>query len=160
LFLLLPAFHDAYTLSGIRADTPESDYEEDPGRHPSPPSEPPERSPELVDLGRQRAVAAVQAMHPPSLLARISAPVTEKTSNIINNVRSLYVVPDGDQPPGVESDGYRVGLKRKVAEVSRTQYEVYSFATKKNLPEAAVDELLGMLSNVCTKLCALVIFDL
>jgi hypothetical protein len=76
-------FHDAYTLSGILADTPESDYEEDPGRHPSPLSEPPERSPEL---GRQRAVAAVQAMHPPSLLARISAPVTEKTSNIINNV--------------------------------------------------------------------------
>ena len=154
LFLLLPAFHDAYTLAGILADTPES--EEDPGRHPSPG----ERSPELVDRGRQRAAAAVQAMHPPSLLARISASVTEKTSNVINHVRSLYVVPDGDQPPGVESDGYRVGLKRKVAELSRSQYEVYSFSTKNNLSEAAVEELLGMLSNVCTKLCALVIFDL
>ena len=64
LFLLLPAFHDAYTLAGIRADTPES--EEDPGRHPSPPLEPPERAPELVDRGRQRAAAAVQAMHAPS----------------------------------------------------------------------------------------------
>ena len=141
-------FHDAYILAGIRADTPES--EEDPGRHPSPPSEPPERSPEPADQGRQRAAAAVQAMHPPSFLARTSASVTTKTTNVINDVRSLYVVPDGDQPPGVESDGYRVGLKRKVAEISRSQYEVYSFATKHNLSEAAVDELLGMLSNVCT----------
>ena len=89
-------------------------------------------------------------MHPPSFLARISASVTQKTTNVINDVRSLYVVPDGDQPPGIESDGYRVGLKRKVAEISRSQYEVYSFATKHNLSEAAVDELLGMLSNVCT----------
>ena len=57
-------FHNAYILAGIRADTPES--EKDPERHPSPPSDPPERSPEPVDQGRQRAVAAVQAMHPPS----------------------------------------------------------------------------------------------
>ena len=77
---------------GTGADTPES--EEDPGRHPSPPSEPPERSQEPVDQGRQRAAAAVQAMHPPSLLARISSSVTQKSSNIINNVRNLYVVPD------------------------------------------------------------------
>ena len=49
------------------------------------------------------------------------------------------MVPDGDQAPGVESDEYRVGLKRKVADISRSQYEVYSFATKHNLSEAAVD---------------------
>ena len=78
-------FHDAYTLAGIRADTPES--EEDPGRHQSPPSEPPERSPEPVDQGRQRAAAAVQAMYPPSFLARISASVTTKTTNVINRRR-------------------------------------------------------------------------
>ena len=59
-------------------------------------------------------------------------------------------MPDGDQAPGVESDGYRVGLKRKVADISRSQYEVYSFSTKHDLSEAAVDELLGMLSNVST----------
>ena len=54
-----------------------------------------------------------------SLTARISASLTqEKTSDIISDVRSLYVVPDGDQAPGVDSDGYRVGLKRKVAGIS------------------------------------------
>ena len=57
-------------------------------------------------------------------------------------------MPDGDQAPGVDSDGYRVGLKRKAAGISRLMYEVYSFSTKTNLSEAAVDELLGMLSNV------------
>ena len=36
------------------------------------------------------------------------------------------------------------------ASQSRSQYEVYSFATKNNLSEVAVDELLGMLSNECT----------
>ena len=42
------------------------------------------------------------------------------------------------------------GPKRKAADISRTQYEVYLFSTKHNLFEAAVDELLEMLSNVCT----------
>ena len=41
------------------------------------------------------------------------------------------MVPDGDQAPGVDSDGYRVGLKRRAAApaagISRSQYEVYSF---------------------------------
>ena len=137
--------------SGIRANTPES--MEDPERHASLPSEAPERSPEPVEEGRQRAAAAVRTRHPPapSFLARISASLTqEKTSDIISDVRSLYVVPDGDQAPGVDSDGYRVGLKRKAAGISRLMYEVYSFSIKTNLSEPAVDELLGMLSNVST----------
>ena len=48
------------------------------------------------------------------------------------------------------SDGYREGLKHKADAITRTQYEVYSFSTKHNLSEAAGDELLEMLSNVCT----------
>ena len=36
---------------------------EDPERHASPPSEAPERSPEPVEEGRQRAAAAVRTMH-------------------------------------------------------------------------------------------------
>ena len=114
------------------------------------PQDAPETDPPAAPVGRQRAAAAVPTMHPPNFLARFSAQITQKTSAIINNARSLYVVPDGDQAPGVVSDGYRVGLKRKVAAISRTQYEVYSFSTKHNLSEAAVDELLEMLSNVCT----------
>ena len=71
--------------------------------------------------------------------------------DVISDMRGHYDVPDGDQAPGVDdTGGYRVGMKRKAANISRTQYEVYSFSTKKNLSEAAVDELLEMLSNVCT----------
>ena len=60
------------------------------------------------------------------------------------------MVPDGDQgrqASGIKLDGYRVGLKHKVADISMLQFEVYSFAKKHYLSEATVDELLGMLSN-------------
>jgi hypothetical protein len=102
--------------------------------------------------GRQKSAAAVQSFLPSAFLSRISAPLTSKTVDLIHGVRGHYAVPDGDQDPGVESDGYRVALKRKADAITRTQYEVYSFSTKHNLSEAAVDELLEMLSNVCTHL--------
>ena len=79
----------------------------------------------------------------------MTANITQKTSDIINDVRRHYLVPDRDQLPEVDSDNYRVGLKRKAADITRSQYEVYSFATKYNLSEAAINEMLGMLSNVC-----------
>ena len=52
------------------------------------------------------------------------------------------------QDPGVESGEYRTHLKGKADCISRSKYEVYLFATKHNFSEAAVDELLEMLSNV------------
>ena len=73
---------------------------------------------------------------------------TQTTAEIIENMRGHYDVPDGEQDPGVESGEYRTRLKRKADGLSRSQYEVYSFSTKHNLSEAAVDELLEMLSNV------------
>ena len=69
-----------------------------------PPSDAPKSPPELDQQGRQRAAAAVRTMDPSAFLAKISAPITQKTSDIISNVRSHYVVPDVDQAPGVESD--------------------------------------------------------
>lgn len=123
---------------------------EDPCEHAPSPLDDLESPPEPDGQGRQRAAAAVRQMHPPAFLEKFSRPLTQKTSELISNTRSLFVVPDGDQAPGLESDAYRVGLKRKVADISRSQYEAYSFATRHNLSEAAVDELLGMLSNVCT----------
>ena len=62
------------------------------------------------------------------------------------------MVQNGVQAPGLESAKYRKGSKRKADAISRLQYKVYSFATKNNLSEAAVDEFLGMLSNVRTPL--------
>ena len=143
-------FKHGYT--GTHADTPDSMDDPDSMAPDSPPEQlvPPDSPPDYEEQGRHRAVAAVRTMDPSALLAKISAPITQKTSEIISDVRSLYAVPDGDQAPGLDSDGYRVSLKRKVADISRSQYEAYSFATKHNLSEAAVEELLGMLSNVCT----------
>jgi len=100
---------------------------------------------------RQKSSAALRSFHPSAFLARISAPMSQAIVDVISDVRGHYDVPDGDQAPGVDdTGGYRAGMKRKAANISRTQYEVYSFSTKNNLSEAAVDELLDMLSNVCT----------
>ena len=111
------------------------------------------QSPHIPEAqGRQKSTASVKSFCPSAFLAKISAPLTRATIEIIKDVRGQYAVPDGDQDPGVESDGYRAGLKRKADAITRTQYEVYSFSTKHNLSEAAVDELLEMLSNVCTHL--------
>ena len=46
-----------------------------------------------------------------------------------------------------------MGKKRKADGITRSHYEIYSFATKYNLPEADTDELLAMLSNVLVSAC-------
>ena len=132
----------------MRANTPDSMQESvDP---------PPDHDFQTLDApqsphaqGRQKSTAAVQSFHPQDFLAKMSGPPTEAIGDILKNVQGRYVVPDGAQAPGVESDGYRISLKRKAEFISRSQYETYSFSTKYNLPEAAVSELLEMLSNVC-----------
>jgi hypothetical protein len=140
--------------TGARASTPDiMDDPVDPAvDHALDPLELPQSPHTPEPQGRQKSAAAVQSFRPSAFLARISAPLTHETVDIIKDVRGHYAVPDGDQVPGVESDGYREGLKRKADAITRTQYEVYSFSTKHNLSEAAVDELLEMLSNVCTHL--------
>ena len=117
---------------------------------PSDPLDAPPSTHSLEAQGRQKSTAAVKSFDPSPFLAKLSTPLTPATFHLISNVRNHYVVPDGVQGPGVESDGYRVGLKRKAEHITRSQYEVYSFATKHNLSEAAVNELLEMLSNVST----------
>ena len=143
-------FNERFT--GVRARTPDSMDDSEEGAADSPPE--PESHPDQGEGSRLRAAAAVPTVDPSALLAKISGSLTQKTSDIIRDVRSHYAVPDGDQAPGLVCDGYRVELKRKVADISRSQYEVYSYVTKHNLSEAAVDELLEMLSNVCAQKCA------
>jgi len=148
-YMLLPivAFTNTMcdlVLTGPRARTPdELDTPDDDV------PEPCLQSPPETDMHeRQKSQAAVTSLHPGAVLARLSAPITQMTAKIIEDMRGHYVVPDGDQDPGVESGEYRTRLKRKADSISRSQYEVYSFVTKHNLSEAAVDELLEMLSNV------------
>ena len=70
--------------------------------------------------------AALLSFIPSAFLARISAPMSQATADVISDVRGHYDVPDGDQAAGVEDKGwYRTGLKCKAADTSRTQYVVY-----------------------------------
>ena len=56
----------------------------------------------------------------------------------------------GEQPEGIVSDELRVGRKRAAAAISRSQFEIYTFATRHDLSEAATDELIQLVSNVRT----------
>jgi len=59
-------------------------------------------------------------------------------------------VSSGEQPGGIVSDELRVGRKRAAAAISRSQFEIYSFASRHDLSEAATDELIQLVSNVRT----------
>ena len=132
-------------MTGAKARTPEpDDHVPEPEDHLSGPDD---QAPEPVQ-GRHKSAAVLKSLDPGAVLARLSVPITQTTAEIIENMRGHYGVPDGEQDPGVESGEYRTRLKRKADGLSRSQYEVYSFSTKHNLSEAAVDELLEMLSNV------------
>jgi hypothetical protein len=67
---------------------------------------------------------------------------------VIEDVRSHYAVSDKEQPEGILSDEYRVGMKRAAAAIPRSLFEMYSFSSRHDLSEAATDELLGLVSNV------------
>ena len=53
-----------------------------------------------------------------------------------------------DTTDTIESDELLTGMKCAAVDTSRSKSEVYNFATEHDLSEAAVDELLQMLSNV------------
>jgi hypothetical protein len=75
----------------------------------------------------------------------------------LEDVSGSYAVPHGTQlePEATESDELLVGIKRAAVDISRSKFEVYNFATKHDLSEAAVDELLQMLSNVGSNMAIL-----
>ena len=108
---------------------------------------------------RQKSTAVLKLLDLGAVLARLSVPITETTAEIIEEMRGHYAAGGARQTPG---SWFTVGLNLESAElvwsarlsladcISRSQYEVYSFqvATKHNLSEAAVDELLEMPSQV------------
>jgi hypothetical protein len=109
----------------------------------------PSSPPQPEAQGRLKMAASIKPFDASHFLSKIQN-LTPATFDIVRDVRLNYAVPEGAQEPGVESDTYMTGLKRKADGITRSQYEVYSFATKHNLSEAAVNELLEMLGNVCT----------
>lgn len=105
--------------------------------------------PEPPGQGRVKARASMRPISPGHVLARLSDPLSHAVQELIDNLGSHYNIAEGSQTPGVPCSSSRVGMKRRAESITRSQYEVYSFSTKYDLPEAAVDELLRMLSNVC-----------
>ena len=101
-------------------------------------------------VGRQKAVAAVSNVHPPDMLAKLTCALKKSNLRVIEDVRSHYAVSAGEQPEGIVSDELRVGRKRAAAAISRSQFEIYTFATRHDLSEAATDELIQLVSNVRT----------
>ena len=98
--------------------------------------------------GRQKAVASVNQVHPPAMIAKLTAGLKITTMKIVEDVRSHYAVSDKEPPDGIMSDGFRVGMKRAAAAIPRSAFEIYSFASRHDLSEAATDELLELVSNV------------
>ena len=115
---------------------------------------------EVHQTGRQKAVATVEEVHPPAIISRLTAALNKSTLRIVENVRGHYAVSGGEQPDGILSNELRVGMKRAAAAISRSQYEIYSFATRHDLSEAATDELLQLVSNVSNLLSSVIIDDL
>ena len=126
------------------------DIEPECDQDPSPGPEIEEQREELEPLsGRQKASAQLKPIHPPTVIAKLCSSAFKKsTRRILENVRENYAVPPGTQPDAMVSDDLRVGMKRAAADISRSKFEVYNFATRHDLSEAAIDELLQMLSNV------------
>ncbi len=88
-------------------------------------------------------------LHPPEMIAKMCSGFKKGNVRIVENIRGHYAVPPGTQPDGILSDEYyRAGMKRAAATISRSQYEIYSFSSRRDLPEAATDERLQMLNNV------------
>ena len=148
-----------YTAADADAPTPPDsdedlnlcpDIEPECDQDPSPGPEIEEQREELEPLsGRQKASAQLKPIHPPTVIAKLCSSAFKKsTRRILENVRENYAVPPGTQPDAMVSDDLRVGMKRAAADISRSKFEVYNFATRHDLSEAAIDELLQMLSNV------------
>ena len=148
-----------YTAADADAPTPPDsdgdmnlcpDIEPECDQDPSPGPEIEEQLEEHQPLsGRQKASAQLEPIHPPTVIAKLCSSAFKKsTRRILENVRGNYAVPPGTQPEAMVSDDLRVGMKRAAADISRSKFEVYNFSTRHDLPEAAIDELLQMLSNV------------
>ncbi len=119
------------------------------------PSPGPEIENQEHQSGRQKPSALLEPFHPPTVIAKLcssheSSAFRRNTRRISDDVRGNYAVPPGAHPEAIESYELCLGMKRAAVDISRSKFEVYNFATKHGFSDAAVDELLQMLSNVGT----------
>ena len=101
-----------------------------------------------LGLGRQRAHASVAPMHPAAVLGKMADLPFRLASGFVGEISTRYVVAPGVQADGIDTMEQLVGMKRAASQISRSQYEIYNFATKHDLSESATDELLMLVGNV------------
>jgi hypothetical protein len=98
--------------------------------------------------GRLRAHASIPPMHPAVVLGKMADLPFRLASEFVGDIPNRYVVAPGVQADGIDTMEPRVGMKRAASQISRSQYEIYNFATKHNLSETATNELLMLVGNV------------
>ena len=81
--------------------------------------------------------------------------MSQATADVISDVLVHYDVPDGDslgtkQQELTIQNGTERGWNTRLLIFSVAETQSQGFSTKHNLSKAAVDELLEMLSKVCT----------
>ena len=103
---------------------------------------------DLSGPGRLRAHASIPPMHPAAVLGKMADLPFRLASGFVGDIQNRYVVAPGVQADGIDTMEPRVGMKRAASQISRSQYEIYNFATKHNLSETATNELLMMVGNV------------
>lgn len=97
---------------------------------------------------RQKARAQARPVNLNDVMARIAGPLSESTSKFVENLEDYFVIPEGSMEEGHSTEEYQAELRTAANHISRSQYEIYSFATRHDLSEAAIDELTALVSNV------------
>jgi hypothetical protein len=98
--------------------------------------------------GIKQLLGASSCCTPPRTNCQIVWSFEKSNVRIVEKLRGHFDVPLGIPPIGIKTDELRVGMKRAAAQISGSQFEIYSFSTRHDISEAATDELLQLVGNV------------
>ena len=95
--------------------------------------------------GPSKAHAQVPKPIPVDIPLPATGPFRQNTDieNFINDVASHYDVSDHAQAPGFRRELLLAGMKRSAINLSRSEFEVFTFGTKYDLSESAIEETFG-----------------
>ena len=134
---------------GARAQTPDSEISRnDSGYHVGDDVGNDEMIDQHPHNSRQKARAQARPVNLNHVMALIAGPLSESTSKFVENLEDYFVIPEGSMEEGHSTEEYQAELRTAANHISRSQYEIYSFATRHDLSEAAIDELTALVSNV------------
>ena len=134
---------------GARAETPDSEISgNDSGYHVGDDVGNDEMIDQHAHNSRQKARAQARPVNLNDVMARIAGPLSESTSKFVENLEDYFVIPEGSMEDGHSTEEYQAQLRTAANDISRSQYEIYSFATRHDPSEAAINKLTALVSNV------------